>query len=75
LLHALKPGGVILYETFLLENHLRRQHPRRKEFCLETNELLTRLQGCHILHYDEGEHTGLSQTDRAFTARALARKP
>jgi dihydroneopterin aldolase len=75
LLNALKRGGVILYETFLLENHLRRQHPRRKEFCLETNELLTRLQGCHILHYDEGEHRGISQTDRAFTARALARKP
>ncbi|MDH5564859.1 MAG: dihydroneopterin aldolase, partial [Nitrospirota bacterium] len=75
LLNALKPGGVILYETFLLENHLRRQHPRRKEFCLETNELLTHLQGCHILHYDEGEHAESSQTNRAFTARALARKP
>ncbi|MDX2348521.1 MAG: methyltransferase type 12, partial [Nitrospirota bacterium] len=75
LLKALKPGGVILYETFLLENHIHRQHPRRKEFCLETNELLTLLEGFQILHYDEGDHTGTSKTDRAFTARAMARKP
>lgn len=73
LLKALKPGGVILYETFLLDNHLQRQHPRRKEFCLETNELLTLLPSLQILHYDEGDHTG-SGTDRAFTAQALARK-
>jgi dihydroneopterin aldolase len=75
LIKALKPGGVILYETFLLENHIHRQHHRRKEFCLETNELLTLLQGFQILHYDEGDHTGTSKTDRAFTARAMARKP
>jgi len=75
LLKALKPGGVLLYETFLLENHIHRQHPRRKEFCLDTNELLTLLQGFQILHYDEGDHTGTSKTDQAFTARAMARKP
>jgi dihydroneopterin aldolase len=75
LIKALKPGGVILYETFLLENHLLRQHPRRKEFCLEPNELLTLFQGFQILHYDEGDHTGTSKADRAFTARAMARKP
>ena len=75
LFKALKPRGVILYETFLLENHLQRQHPRRKEFCLGPNELLTLLPGFQILHYDEGDHQGSSQTDRAFTARAMARKP
>ena len=75
LFKALKPGGVILYETFLLNNHLHRQHPRRKEFCLEPNELLTLLRDFQILHYDEGDHQGSSQTDWAITARALARKP
>ncbi|PJA77943.1 MAG: dihydroneopterin aldolase [Nitrospirae bacterium CG_4_9_14_3_um_filter_51_5] len=73
LIHALKSGGVIMYETFLLDNHLHRQHPRRKEFCLEANELLTLLQGLRILHYDEGDHEGPST--RAFTARILAQKP
>jgi dihydroneopterin aldolase len=74
LMKALKPGGVILYETFLLENHLQRQHPRRKEFCLEPNELLTLIRDVRILHYDEGDHRGSSPIDRAFTARLLARK-
>ncbi len=73
LIKALKSGGVIMYETFLLDNHIHRQHPRRTEFCLETNELLTLLQGLRILHYDEGDHAGPS--GRAFTARILARKP
>ncbi len=74
IINALKPGGVILYETFLLENHLSRHHPRRKEFCLESNELLSLLPNFHILHYDEGDHFGGTQSERAFTARALARK-
>jgi SAM-dependent methyltransferase len=75
LMKALKSGGIIMYETFLLDNHIHRQHPRRKEFCLEANELLTLLQGFRILHYEEGDHGGPSGKERAFTARALARKP
>ena len=75
LMKALKPGGTILYETFLLENHLHRQHPRRKEFCLAPNELLNLLGDVQILHYDEGDHGESGRTDYAFTARILARKP
>ncbi len=71
---ALKSGGILMYETFLLDNHIHRQHPRRKEFCLEANELLTLLQGLRILHYEEGEHEGPAGKERAFTARALAQK-
>jgi len=74
LIQALKSGGVIMYETFLLDNHIHRQHPRRKEFCLEANELITLLQGLRILHYDEGDHEDSSAKERAFTARALAQK-
>ena len=74
LIKGLKSGGVIMYETFLLDNHIHRRHPRRKEFCLEANELLTLLQGFRILHYDEGDHEGPSGKERAFTARILAQK-
>ena len=74
LIQGLKSGGVIMYETFLLDNHIHRQHPRRKEFCLKTNELLTFFQGFRILHYDEGEHEDPSGKERAYTARILARK-
>jgi SAM-dependent methyltransferase len=71
---ALKPGGVLLYETFLIDNHLRRMHPRRREFCLEHNELLELTTGLRVVHYEEGEHDGGHGGEPAFTARLIARK-
>jgi len=74
LLHALKPGGVLIYETFLIDNHLRYQHPRRREFCLEHNELLELTRGLRVLHYDEGERRDGHDGAPAFTARVLAQR-
>jgi SAM-dependent methyltransferase len=75
---ALKPGGMLVYETFLIENHLRSGHPRRREFCLETNELLRLAEPLTIRRYDEDERpqNGLlgCGPDRIFTARLLAQK-
>lgn len=76
LLQALKPGGILVYETFLIDNHLRHQHPRRKEFCLAHNELLRLTAGLRALHYEEGEHhtscDSAHSSEPAFTARLLA---
>ena len=55
LLKALKPGGMLMYETFLIDNHLQRNHPRRKEFCLQHNELLRLTSGMRVLQYEEGQ--------------------
>jgi dihydroneopterin aldolase len=74
LIRALKPGGVLVYETFLIDNHYHYQHPRRKEFCLEHNELLRLTQGLRVLHYEEGPHEGTGETDTPFTARLVAQK-
>jgi dihydroneopterin aldolase len=74
LLQALKPGGVLIYETFLVDNHLRYHHPRRREFCLKHNELLTLVRGLRILHYDEGGRHDGHETEPVFTARLLAQK-
>lgn len=78
LLQALKPGGVLIYETFLIDNHLRYQHPRRKEFCLAHNELLELTAGLRVLHYDEGEHGEGpghgSHSGPCITAQLLAKK-
>ncbi len=74
LVHALKPGGVLVYETFLIDNHLRHGHPRRREFCLSHNELLHLGAGLRILFYDEGEHEGGHGDGFAFTARLVAQK-
>lgn len=74
LMKALKPGGVLIYETFLLDNHLIRRHPRRQEFCLGHNELLKLIEGLRVLYYDEGEHQDPGKLERAYTARLVARK-
>jgi hypothetical protein len=74
LLQTLKPGGMLLYETFLVENYLRYQRPKQREFCLETHELLTLTQGLHLLHYDEGARRGRDGQTDSFTARLLAQK-
>ena len=57
LVEALKPQGVLLYETFTIDNYVRYRHPRRWEFCLAQNELL-RLTSSSASSYDEGEYDG-----------------
>jgi dihydroneopterin aldolase len=69
---ALRPGGMLVYETFLIDNHLRFQHPRRREFCLEHNELLALARGLRILHYGEGARRDGAGDAPVFTARLLA---
>jgi dihydroneopterin aldolase len=75
LIEALKPGGVLMYETFTIENYFRHHHPRRWEFCLATNELLRLVSTLRVLHYDEGEHEGSHGAGSAYTAQLLAQKP
>ena len=73
LLRALRKGGVLMYETFLIDNHRIHNHPGRKEFCLQRNELLQLTQGLRIVHYEEGGH-GSNHKDQIFTARMIAKK-
>ena len=74
ILRALKPGGVLIYETFLIDNHQLHDHPRRKEFCLNHNELLFLSKGLRVLHYQEGEHEESKEEKRVVTARLVAKK-
>ncbi|HSE60615.1 MAG TPA: dihydroneopterin aldolase [Nitrospiraceae bacterium] len=74
LIQALKPGGMLVYETFTVANHLKHQHPRRREFCLEPNELIRLIHPLHILCYDEGEHAGSDGAAPLWTAQLLAQK-
>lgn len=73
LIEALKPNGVLIYETFTIDNYFRHHHPRRWEFCLAQNELLRLTSGLRVLSYDEGEHDGGQGLVPAFTARLLAK--
>ena len=74
LIESLKPNGVLLYETFTIDNHLRHKHPRRAEFCLAHNELLRLTSGLRILSYDEGEHDGSQGPGSVFTAQLVAQR-
>ena len=75
LIDALKPNGMLLYETFTIDNYFHHRHPKRWEFCLAHNELLRLTSPLRTLHYDEGEHDGGHGAGSAFTAQLLAQKP
>ena len=75
LIEALKPHGVLLYETFTIDNYVRYRHPRRWEFCLAQNELLRLTSTLRVLSYDEGEHEGGPGMGSVFTAQLAAQKP
>ena len=78
LIQALRPGGLLVYETFLVDNHLRYGHPRRREFCLEPNELLRLTAPLRIRRYDEGERIQDSLSgqspERLCTAQLLGER-
>jgi FolB domain-containing protein len=57
IIKSLRPGGIVIYETFLIDNHERFNHPRRREFCLGHNELLSLFSELRILAYREGART------------------
>lgn len=74
-LDALKPGGVLIYETFTIDNYFHHKHPRRWEFCLAHNELLRLASSLQVLHYDEGAHESGHSTGSSYTAQLVAQKP
>ncbi len=71
ILQALKPGGILIYETFLIDNHYQHHHPRRKAFCLGRNELLHATNSLRVLSYQEGPQPA---PPHAITARLVAQR-
>lgn len=70
LINAVKPGGLVIYETFTTGNR-RFGRPNNQDFLLEPGELKMLFQNWEILHYYEGiQHS----PDRAI-AQIVARKP
>lgn len=70
--HTLKPGGVLLFETFLVDQ-LQRGHPRNPAYLLRRGELAQAFPGLERLEYEEGLLAHESGSD--YLARLLARKP
>jgi SAM-dependent methyltransferase len=68
-LESVKPGGLLLYETFAQGNETVGK-PSRSDFLLKPGELLQMCQGLHVVAYEDGF---LSQPDR-FVQRIAAFK-
>jgi len=54
MISGLRVGGVIVYETFLIDQHERLGKPSRKAFCWGHNELLQSFMRLRVLYYHEG---------------------
>jgi SAM-dependent methyltransferase len=68
MLASIKPGGVLLYETFMIGNE-RYGKPSRTEFLLRSNELLDLLRTDFTIRaYEEGED--FDREDRAYAVKA-----
>lgn len=70
LLNAVKPGGLVIYETFTIDN-LRYGRPNNPDFLLRTGELESIFHNWQIIHHFEGI---LHKPDRAV-AQVVVRKP
>lgn len=57
LIEALRPGGILLYETFTVHQAMR-GHPRNPDFLLRSGELLRLVEPLEILEQREGQFDG-----------------
>lgn len=69
---ALRPGGILLYETFATAHRETGRGPRRPKFYLAEGELPGLFPNLEVLAHVEGADAG---DPPDFTARLLARKP
>jgi SAM-dependent methyltransferase len=72
---ALRPGGILFFETFTRDQLVFPEaHPRREEFLLERNELVRAFPRLQVIHYEE-KLWRLAGGERAVVATLFARAP
>ncbi len=67
---AVMPGGFVLYESFLIDQHERWGHPRRADFAWGHNEMLHAFDGFRIHHYAEV----VDAADESAVSRIVAQR-
>ncbi|MDA3945573.1 MAG: methyltransferase domain-containing protein [Helicobacteraceae bacterium] len=70
---ALKEGGILIFETFIVSNGEGYHQPSNLDFVLRENELLHAFLGLHILYYEEKDEVNL-QGEKVKIASLVARK-
>jgi SAM-dependent methyltransferase len=68
---ALKPGGRVVFETFLIDQRVL-GHPRNPSYLLGHNELLELFRDFRVLYYREGQV--LQEAKKSFRASLFAQK-
>lgn len=68
---ALKPGGLIFFETFVN----RGRELSHSDYYLEPGELLKAFEGFHILHWDEKQITRSCDGSQKWVAQLVGIKP
>ena len=69
---TVKPGGLIVYETFI-DKQAEIGRPRNPKFLLKSNELKNEFEKWTLLHYFEGKV--MSDLNLSYKAQLIARKP
>jgi tellurite methyltransferase len=70
---ALKEGGVLMYETFIIAHGEAYHQPSNPDFVLRTNELLEAFRSLHVIYYEEREDVNL-RGEKVRIASLVARK-
>ena len=70
---ALKEGGLLIFETFIIATDEGYHQPSNLDFVLRTNELLHTFLGLQVVYYEEREEVNL-QGEKVKVASLVARK-
>lgn len=70
---ALKEGGLLIYETFIVAHGESYHQPTNLDFVLRKNELLHAFIGLHIVYYEERDEINL-RGEKVKVASLVARK-
>ncbi len=65
---GLKPGGMIIFQTFTIDQLKYKRGPSNKNFLLRRNELLDMFHGMHVVYYSE------TDTGKKVVASLIAQK-
>ncbi len=70
---ALKPGGLLIFETFIVAHGEHYHQPTNLDFVLRKNELLHTFIGLEIVYYEEHDEINL-RNEKVKVASLVARK-
>lgn len=72
--NSIQPGGLIIYETFTIDQH-QFGRPKNRDFLLQPGELADAFEGWEVLHHFEGLSISELSGKQQAISQLVARKP